>query len=85
MGRFFEVELRNKVTAYSMVEPHSHDYYELFFLLEGERRFYVQNEMMLLPPKSPKPFLILKLRGIAPMRFQSWGWRVSLARFFRGK
>ena len=71
MGHFFEVELRNKVTAYSMVEPHSHDYYELFFLLEGERRFYVQNEMVLLSPKSfcvIEPFNMHKTEGDSFLR-----------------
>ncbi len=71
MGGFFEVELRNKVTAYSMVEPHSHDYYELFFLLEGERRFFINNEMILLPPKSfcvIKPFNMHKTEGDSFLR-----------------
>ena len=52
MGQLFEIELRNKQTAYYMGEPHSHDYYELFFLLEGKRTFFLQNNMMVIHPKT---------------------------------
>ena len=38
MGKIFEVEIRSKGAGYSMKEPHSHDYYELFFLYDGEER-----------------------------------------------
>ncbi len=66
MGEIFEVELRSKGPAYSMKEPHSHDYYELFFLLEGQRRFFAQNNMLLLQPKTfcvIPPFSMHKTEG----------------------
>ena len=28
-----------------MPRPHSHDYYELYFLLDGEREFFIENKM----------------------------------------
>lgn len=66
MGKIFEVEIRSKGAGYSMKEPHSHDYYELFFLLEGRRRFFLQNSMILLEPRTfcvIPPFYIHKTEG----------------------
>lgn len=66
MQDFFEVDVASKQTAYAMAEPHSHDYYELYFLLEGTRRLFLQNNMLVLPPKTfcvIPPFFMHKTEG----------------------
>lgn len=42
---FIEIEYRERETAWAMSELQSHDYYELYFLLSGEREFFYENEM----------------------------------------
>lgn len=42
---FLEIEEVSVVESYYMGEPHSHDFYELYFLLDGEREFFVENKM----------------------------------------
>ena len=34
---------------FAMGKPHSHDFYELYFLLDGEREVFVENQMFKLP------------------------------------
>lgn len=42
---FFEFEQVSVNQTYAMTEPHSHDFYELYFLLDGEREFFLDNKM----------------------------------------
>ena len=42
---FFEFEEVSVNQMHSMAEPHSHDFYELYFLLDGERQFFIENKM----------------------------------------
>lgn len=66
MQNFFEVDMASKQTAYAMAEPHSHDYYELYFLLEGTRRLFLQNNLLVLHPKTfcvIPPFSVHKTEG----------------------
>lgn len=42
---FFEFEEVSVHEHHAMTEPHSHDFYELYFLLDGEREFFVENKM----------------------------------------
>ena len=66
MQDFFEIDMASRQTAYSMAEPHSHDYYELYFLLEGTRRLFLQNNMLVLSPKTfcvIPPFSMHKTEG----------------------
>ncbi len=42
---YFEFEHVIKEHEYAMNEPHNHDFYELYFLFEGEREFFVENKM----------------------------------------
>ncbi|MBE5734792.1 MAG: helix-turn-helix domain-containing protein [Clostridiales bacterium] len=42
---FFEFEEVAVDQMHAMTEPHSHDFYELYFLLDGEREFFVENKM----------------------------------------
>lgn len=60
---FDEVTLKQKYTAN---EPHSHDFYELYFLLDGEREFFVKNRMFKLQGASlviVPPYVIHKTEG----------------------
>lgn len=56
-----------KTTNQSMPTPHSHDYYELYFQLEGEnRQLFIENKMYQLPPRVLcviPPFCMHKLDG----------------------
>lgn len=56
-----------KATHHTMPAPHSHDYYELYFQLEGEnRQLFIENKMYLLPPKVLciiPPFCMHKMDG----------------------
>lgn len=49
-----------------MPRPHSHDYYELYFLLDGEREFFIENKMFIVPKNTlvvVPPFCIHKTEG----------------------
>lgn len=46
---FLEIEEGERTINHEMNEPHSHDYYELYFLLEGEREFFIDNKMFVVP------------------------------------
>lgn len=49
-----------------MPSPHSHDHYELYFLLEGERDFFVDNKMFLIPKNTlviVPPYVMHKTEG----------------------
>ena len=63
---FFEFEEIQVETDYAMSEPHSHEFYELYFLLDGEREFFVENKMFKLPENTlviVPPFSIHKTEG----------------------
>lgn len=42
---FIEIEYRERSDSWGMSELQSHDYYELYFLLEGSRSFFYGNKM----------------------------------------
>ncbi|MGN1051811.1 MAG: AraC family transcriptional regulator [Candidatus Scatosoma sp.] len=46
---YIEIEESEKLTDHEMNMPHSHEYYELYFLLEGEREFFIDNKMFVVP------------------------------------
>lgn len=49
-----------------MPRPHSHDYYELYFLIDGEREFFIENKMFIVPKNTlvvVPPFCIHKTEG----------------------
>ncbi|MBQ8319668.1 MAG: helix-turn-helix domain-containing protein [Clostridia bacterium] len=63
---FLEIERRKMTTKFDMSEPHSHDYYELYFLLEGKREFFARDKTFLLPSGSfcvVPPFCLHKTEG----------------------
>lgn len=46
---YIEIEESEKNTDHEMNTPHSHEYYELYFLLEGERKVFIENKMFIVP------------------------------------
>jgi AraC-like DNA-binding protein len=68
---FLEIERRSMATNWDMSEPHSHDFYELYFLIEGTRQFFTQDKMFVLPRGSfcvIPPFCLHKTEGGAYAR-----------------
>jgi AraC-like DNA-binding protein len=61
-----------KAVYHNMPTPHSHDYYELYFQLEGDKRqLFIENKMYILPPKALcviPPFCMHKMDGAAYRR-----------------
>ena len=45
---FLEIERRNETKAFNMSYTQFHDYYELYFLLSGEREFFIESKLFLL-------------------------------------
>lgn len=43
--KFIEIERATKTTEWSMTDLHSHSHYELYFLLSGEREYFIGNGM----------------------------------------
>ncbi len=63
---FLEIENREMDVDFDMSEPHSHDYFELYFLLEGSRAMFLQDKMFVLPPNTfcvIPPFCLHKTEG----------------------
>lgn len=63
---FFEFEEVNVEKDFAMSEPHSHEFYELYFLLQGKREFFVENKMFKLDDCTlvvVPPFSIHKTEG----------------------
>ena len=66
MRSFIEFSHLNLNKKFNMTEPHSHDYYEFYFLLEGEREFFMtdkiinvgKNSLIIIPP-----FVLHKTEG----------------------
>lgn len=65
---FLEIERRNETKAFNMSYTQFHDYYELYFLLSGEREFFIESKLFLLQSGSfciVPPFSIHKTEGEA--------------------
>ena len=45
---FLEIEKRRQETSLNMTEFQSHNFFELYFLLEGKREVFVENKLFLL-------------------------------------
>ena len=63
---FFEFESITVNSQYAMNAPHEHDYYELYFLLEGKRNFFVKNKMFYITNNTivvVPPFTLHKTEG----------------------
>lgn len=63
---FLEIEKRSQQTALNMTEFQSHGFYELYFLLSGERELFVENKLFLLTPGTfcvIPPYYIHKTEG----------------------
>ena len=63
---FLEIEEVSVVESYYMGEPHSHDFYELYFLLDGKRDFFVKNKMFVISKNTlviVPPFVMHKTEG----------------------
>ncbi len=61
-----EIELRKEENEFNMSTPHSHDYYELYFLIEGTREIFLQNKIIRAHPKTfcvISPFFLHKTEG----------------------
>ena len=66
--RFIEFERRIEEHAMRMNAPHSHEYYELYFLRKGERSLFVENAMFSVPENTffaIPPYLLHKTEGQA--------------------
>ncbi len=63
---FLEFDELSVTEKHVMPQPHSHDYYELYFLLDGEREFFIENKMFIVPKNTlivVPPFCIHKTEG----------------------
>lgn len=63
---FIEIEKSKRTKDWSMAELHSHRHYELYFLLEGKRRFLFANTLLELSENSLvviPPFVLHKTEG----------------------
>ncbi len=63
---FLEIENRIMDKNFSMSEAQFHDYYELYFLLEGTREIFIENRMFVVPANSfciIPPFYMHKTEG----------------------
>lgn len=65
---FLEIERRNETKAFNMSYTQFHDYYELYFLISGERAFFIESKLFLLKSGSfciIPPFSMHKTEGEA--------------------
>lgn len=63
---FLEIEESIVSENRDMAKPHSHEYYELYFLFEGQREFFIDNKMFIIGANSlvvVPPFSIHKTEG----------------------
>ena len=63
---FIEFESMHRSHDHSMPSPHSHDYYELYFLLDGEREIFIDNKMFVVSKNTLviiPPFVMHKTEG----------------------
>lgn len=64
--KFLEIEDKAMPTEFSMSKPHSHEYFEIYFLLEGEREILFQEKSLVIPEKTVcvfPPFSLHKTVG----------------------
>ena len=47
---FVEIEKRSQKTNMNMTEFQSHNFFELYFLMSGDRELFVENKLFLLTP-----------------------------------
>jgi len=63
---FIEFDERNNTDGLIMPACHSHDHYELYFLLDGKRDFFVKNKMFVISKNTLvilPPFVMHKTEG----------------------
>ena len=63
---FFCVEERKMETAFSMASVHSHEHWELYFLISGDRRLFIENRMFVIDKNAfaiIPPFKMHKTEG----------------------
>lgn len=63
---FIEIEEVALKEDYAMSSPHSHDHYELYFLFEGQRNFFIDNKMFIVSKDTLviiPPFCMHKTEG----------------------
>ena len=63
---FLEIEKRSQQTNLNMTEFQSHNFFELYFLLSGNREVFIENKLFLLTPRSfcvIPPYHIHKTEG----------------------
>lgn len=63
---FIEIEYRETTTDYAMTDLQSHDFYELYFLLDGTRDVFFEDKLFILPKNSIcvfPPFCMHKTEG----------------------
>jgi YesN/AraC family two-component response regulator len=68
---FIEFEQINSPKEMTMTHPHSHEFYELYFLLEGKRNFFIGNKMFVVEKNTLvvlPPFSLHKTEGGAYKR-----------------
>ena len=68
---FIEVEMRRESERFHMSEFQSHDFFELYFLLDGTREVFLENKRYVLCAPSLcviAPYLIHKTEGEAYTR-----------------
>lgn len=65
---FLDIEKRKQTLKFNMTQPQFHDYYEIYFLLEGTRDFFIENKLYRITSPSAciiPPFLMHKTEGEA--------------------
>ncbi len=65
---FIDFELITRDRDSSMPTPHSHDFYELYFLLDGKRTFFIGNKMFNVESNTlvvVPPYVLHKTEGTA--------------------
>lgn len=63
---FIDFDEMTRPDGHVMPAPHSHDHYELYFLLDGERDFFVNNKMFVISKNTlviVPPFVMHKTEG----------------------
>lgn len=63
---FIEIEEVSLDQTYHMSQPHSHEHYELYFLLDGKRDFFIENKMFIVDKNTLviiPPFCMHKTEG----------------------
>jgi AraC-like DNA-binding protein len=68
---FLEIDKKERTGEWSMSDLQSHDYYELYFLLQGERQFYLKDKVFQISAPTVciiPPFCMHKTAGNAYTR-----------------